>query len=146
MQIKIGVSTSEKERLSKNFTEQATLDAEIKQPSSIIDPTFIIKTPNNININYVKCPYFGRNYFVNNITLLPGGRVELNCHVDVLSSFASSIRGCGCIIDKQQYDAKSNKYINDGSYVMEAKSVLSSINFPVGFDSQSTILITAGGN
>lgn len=146
MVINIGRSTSDATRLSKDFTSIISLNAQIKENTDVVDPTFIIETPNTYNFNYVKVAAWGRDYFVRNITALPGNRTAVSCHVDVLSSFASQIRGCTAIIDKQRDTAKTSPYIDDGSYVVQCDQIIQSYNFPTAFNAQSTILITAGGD
>lgn len=142
----VGRTTSDYNRLSKNYTRIELISAVIKDGTSIINPTFIVNTFTNFHTcNYIKCAELGRNYYVNNIELVPGGRLALQCHVDVLASFASSIRGCQVLIDKQQMDAVASKYIDDGSYVMECDEVIQSYNWNKSFNASSTILITAGG-
>lgn len=147
MNIDIGRSGTALNHLTKSFTNVKTCSAQIKENTSIVDPVFIVSTFSNVaSCNYVKCATWGRNYYIKDITALTGDRVAISCHCDVLASFAGEIRGCGALVDKQQYDAKSSKYINDGSYVMECDTVVQSYNFPYSFDSETTILITAGGN
>ena len=143
----VGKTTSDYNRLDKNYTRIELISAVIKEGTSIINPTFVVNTFSGYhNCNYIKCPELGRNYYVNNIELVPGGRLALQCHVDVLSSFKDGIRSCTCIIDKQENDHMTSPYINDGSYVMLCKAVNQSYNFPSGFSQKNTILITAGGN
>lgn len=142
----VGRTTSDYNRLDKNYTRIELISAVIKEGTSIINPTFVVNTFSGYhNCNYIKCPELGRNYYVNNIELVPGGRLALQCHVDVLASFASSIRGCQVLIDKQQMDAVTSKYIDDGSYVMECDEVIQSYAWSKSFNNASTILITAGG-
>lgn len=145
MTITIGRCFSDHERLDKNVQSIETVSARIKEDTSIVDPTFILNNPGTVDFNYVVVPEWGRRYFVRDITALTGDRLAVSCHVDVLSSFAAGIRAAQAIIDKQQYENVSNRYIDDGSYVMECKDVIQAFTFPEGFSSQANILITAGG-
>jgi len=146
MLIKIGRTTSEKNRLTKNFTQVAELNATIKEGTSIVNPVFIIHAQANPGtLNYVKAPDWNRNYHILDITALPGERLALKCHVDVLTSFASSIKACQVLVDKQQKDSVSSKYIDDGSYVTECDDVIQCYTYSKSFNNSSTIVITAGG-
>ena len=146
MNILLGQVTEDPIRVTKTFGQTASLTAHIKEGTSVEDPTFIIETPSQINFNYVKVAEWNRSYFVREITALPGGRFAVACHVDVLSSFATGIQNCRAIIDKQQGTAMTSPYIDDGSYVVQCDQVIQSYNFPNGFNTHTTILITAGGD
>lgn len=145
MIINIGTSTSDAKRVNKNFTQLFSINAQIKENTSIIDPTFIIEAPATVDFNYLKVPTWNRSYYIRNITALPGSRLALTCHVDVLDSFANEIKGCSAIIDKQAGTAMTTPYLDDGSYVVQCDRVVQSYNFPLSFSQQATILITAGG-
>lgn len=145
MTITIGRCFSDHERLDKTVSNIETVNARIKEDTSVVDPTFIINNPGTVGFNYVDVPAWGRKYFVRDITALTGERLAVSCHVDVLSSFAAGIRAAQAIIDKQEQDDVASKYIDDGSYVMECRDTMQAFNFPNSFDSQANILITAGG-
>lgn len=145
MTISLGRCFSDHERVDKNVQYIETTTAHIKDDTSIVDPTFIMNNPGTVNFNYVSVPEWGRRYYVRDITALPGNRLAVSCHCDVLSSFADGIRAASAIIDKQQYEDLSNRYIDDGSYIVECRDVIQAFTFPNGFTSQANILITAGG-
>lgn len=146
MNIQVGYTRDEREKVDKSFTVVETVNAQMKEDTAIVNPVFILKSFNGIhNINYIYVPTLGRYYFVTEIKMLTGDRFSLHCKCDVLMSFKSSIRNCFAVIDKQQSTAISSKYIDDGSYVTECKDVVQSINFPSGFNKTSNIIITAGG-
>ena len=85
---------SEKICLTKETTTILETSAVLKEETSIIDPTFIINVSiADINeVNYVTVVAFRRSYFVINVISITNDLVELVCHVDVLSSFASEIK------------------------------------------------------
>lgn len=145
MIINIGKSTSDAMRIEKSFTASLSVNAQLKEGTSIIDPVFIIVAPATVDFNYLKVPTFSRSYYIRNITALPGGELALSCHVDVLDSFRDEIKACTAIIDKQAGTAMTSPYLDDGSYVVAADRVIQSYNYPLSFNQQATILITAGG-
>ena len=64
----------------------------------------------------------------------------------MLESFKNNILNLDCIVDKQEKEIASNKYINDGSFVTTSKQFNRMIEFPNGFNEKgSYILICAGG-
>ena len=101
---------------------------------------------NFLNSNYCFIPKFNRYYFIYEIVPITGDRCIVKCRVDVLESFKNSILNLDCIVDKQEKEIASNKYINDGSFVTTSKQFNRMIEFPNGFDEKgSYILICAGG-
>lgn len=108
-------NTSESNKLDKSLTDIATLSGTLKQETSIIDPVISVEgdLSNYVNANYCTIPAFGRSYFINNIRSIRNGIFEISCHVDVLTSFKTQIRGNSAIIHKSERNW--NLYLNDGS-------------------------------
>lgn len=76
--------------------------------------------------------------------LLNDSNYALNCEVDPLMSFSNEILNLNVIVDKNEYEV--NPYIDDGSYLVEERQKIETLEFPLGFnDYGSHILITAGG-
>ena len=142
--IKLQRNNSEKERLSKDITDLSTVTGVLKEETSIIDPVIKIECDlsNFVNCNYLTIPAFGRSYFVINIRSIRNGLVEFACHVDVLSSFASQIRGNTAIIKKQENEW--NLYLNDGSFKVYQNPNVLTRAFPSGFTTQEFVLAVAG--
>lgn len=94
-------------------------------------------------LNYVYIEEFDRYYDCVPI-LLNEGMYQLTCEVDPLMSFKNEILNLNVIVDKNEYEV--NPYIDDGSYMVEERQRVETIEFPLGFnDYGSHILITAGG-
>lgn len=72
-----------------------TVTANIKQPTSIENPTFIL-TGDIFNINYVEA--FGHYYFVNDVVSVRNGMVEVSCTQDVLATYKSYITGSSQLV------------------------------------------------
>lgn len=78
-----------------NSTKQPTgiiyneLDANIKAPSSIINPVLELKT-SPLTYNYVYIPSFARYYFIDDITFNTGLWI-VSCSIDVLASWKTEI-------------------------------------------------------
>ena len=116
----------------------------VSEDTSIIEPVIKIgcDLASVTGCNYLSIPAFERSYFVNNIRSIRNGLVEFSCHVDVLSSFASSIRENSAIVKRQEN--KWNLYLNDGSFnVYQNPNVLTKA-FPSGFTTQELVLAVAG--
>lgn len=145
MNLQIGVCLDDGRTVDKTFTVNATITGQVKNNVDIINPVFIIATPSDLNINYCYCSDFGRYYYVDNVEVMTGGKVALNCRVDVLKSFANGIKDLNCIIDKQEKTSESNLYKDDGSFVMLNTAQNQVINFSNGLnDNFEYVLVVAG--
>ena len=148
MNIKLCSSTSEIVAINKDISIIDDVSATIKGALSVENPVLILQYKSDIqpNVNYVYIPEYNRYYFVTDIINLTGGRYEIHCKVDVLMSFKDDILNLSCIVDKQSSKGNANMYLDDGSFVVQSKEFVDTINFPRGFnDNGEFILITAGG-
>ena len=137
-------NNSEPNRITKEISEISTVSGELKTETSIIDPVIMIECDLStiVGCNYISIPTFGRSYFVNNIRSIRHGLIEFSCHVDVLSSFASQIRGNTAIVRKQEN--RWNLYLNDGSFKIYQNPNVLTKAFPSGFTTQEFVLAVAG--
>lgn len=140
-------TTSEENIINKDIRQVKDVTAIIKGELSVENPVLILDYDGSANnINYMIIPELARNYFITDIVRLTGHRFEVHGTSDVLESFKNSILAMECVIEKQEQDALSNMYYNDGSFVSSEKEFIYSKNFPSGFnDNGEFILITAGG-
>lgn len=148
MEVILYKNVSENNCLGKNIQRITSLNCMIKGSISVINPTLIVTYDSGDinNINYCYIAEYERYYFITDITPTTGNRYIITCEVDVLESYKEEIRRLSCIIDKQQYDSNSNKYLNDGSLVVESREVKQISSFNNGFNETGTfILICAGG-
>lgn len=137
-------NNSEANRITKEISEISTVSGELKTETSIIDPVIMIECDLSaiVGCNYISIPTFGRSYFVNNIRSIRHGLIEFSCHVDVLSSFSSGIRGNTAIVRKQEN--RWNLYLNDGSFKIYQNPNILTKSFPSGFTKQEFVLAVAG--
>lgn len=116
MQIIIGATSDDRRKLNKTITTIATIDAQLKQPCDVLNPVFIISYSSSyVTANYVTASELGRKYFINNINLLPGNRIELSCSVDVLMTYNNDIRGLTVNVNRQENIVEP--YLPDTSYI-----------------------------
>ena len=65
----------------------------LKTDVDLMRPTFILKTsPTVYNSNYIYCSFTGRYYYIETIEALSGGRVAINCKIDVLHTYRNEIK------------------------------------------------------
>ena len=147
MEVILYRNSSENNVIGKTLTQIKSVEANLKNDVSVINPTFILYyTDNILQSNYCFIPKFNRYYFIDEIIPITGDRCIVKCRVDVLESFKEDIKSLTVILDKSQSIYKSNKYLDDGSFVVENKDFNTIHNFPNGFNEEGTfILICAGG-
>ena len=147
MEIKLYKNLSENNVIGKTLTQIKSVEAQLKNDVSIINPTLVLNyTANILDSNYCFIPKFNRYYFIDEIVPITGDRCIVKCRVDVLESFKEDIKSLTVILDKAQSIYKSNKYLDDGSFIVENKDFNTIHNFPNGFNEEGTfILICAGG-
>lgn len=147
MEIKLYKNLSENNVIGKTLTQIKSVEANLKNDVSVINPTLVLNyTANILDSNYCFIPKFNRYYFIDEIIPITGDRCIVKCRVDVLESFKEDIKSLTVILDKSQSIYKSNKYLDDGSFIVENKDFNTIYNFPNGFNEEGTfILICAGG-
>lgn len=116
----------------------------IQQDVDMLNPLIVLDSDVDLTqYNYVYISCLNRYYFCK-VSLLYGGRYEINCNVDALSTFISDIIYIPCIIDKEEQH--NDLYINDGTFVQGNKNYTTVTNFDGGFnDTAKNILICCGG-
>lgn len=147
MEVILYKNSSENNVIGKSLAQIKSVEANLKNDVSIINPTLVLNyTANILNSNYCFIPKFNRYYFIDEIVPITGDRCIVKCRVDVLESFKDDIKSLTVILDKSQSIYKSNKYLDDGSFIVENKDFNTIHNFPNGFNDEGTfILICAGG-
>lgn len=126
MNVNFYVCTDDKRKVTKNLTPLNSLTCNIKDKSSLKNPSLILskKSFNSINnCNYCYISDFGRYYFIENITLLTAERVLIECKCDVLMSFNGGIRSLNGMIDRQEN--LHNPYIIDNSVPIRSERIVS---------------------
>ena len=145
MEVILYKNSSENNVIGKSLVQIKSVECNLKNDVSVINPTFVLSyTDSILDSNYCFIPKFNRYYFIDEIIPITGDRSIIRCKVDVLESFKDDIKSLTAIINKQE--TISDKFIDDGSWIVENKDFLQSYNFSNGFnDSGEFILITAGG-
>lgn len=143
-QITLQRNNSEKIRVDKNVVDITVIDGVLKDQTSLTDPVILFEgdLATMKSVNYMTIPIFGRSYFVSNPTVVRTGLIQFSAHVDVISSFAQSIRANRAIVHKQE--SKWNLYLNDGSFKVYQNPMVLTRLFPAGFTTQEFVLAVAG--
>lgn len=104
-------SFSKKRNSTAQPTGGTTLSCQLKQPTAISNPTFIIGAWNR-NYNYCYVATWGRYYFIEDITILNGQRAEIACSCDVLATYKSNITSYNAFVERSA--SQHTEYVSDG--------------------------------
>lgn len=120
MIITIGTTSDDRRKLTKSFSG-VDITVQLKSPCDILHPVFVLAyNPSYITANYLYCPDFGRYYYINNIQVMTGNRIELSCSVDVLMSYNSQIKSLTCNISRNE--SLRAAYISDSQKPLTTKT------------------------
>lgn len=134
MEVQLYQNTSDSNYLTKSITLLHTIDCNIKQDTTIMNPQLLISAlplSELSKCNYCYIPSLGRYYFIDNINMGQGGISQVNCSVDVLMSFKSQFLSNRAIVQRQE--DKYNLYLDDGSFMVYANNLMQTKEFPLGF-------------
>lgn len=138
------INSSEKNKLDKSLTDVLTVSGSLKQGTSLIDP--VIRIASDVTqlafVNYATIEIFNRKYFVTDIKTIRKNITEITLHVDVLSTYADSIRNNTGIIHRQENNW--NLYLDDGALKAYQNPIIDMAEFPSGFSTPELVLILAG--
>lgn len=131
MQISFYKTSDDPKKLAKTFekigTGEATLSATINNTNNtiyLLRPSFLVAsnslyfTATHIYVNDMGKRY----YYITDIALLTGGKMEISCSVDVLATYAAAISQRPCTVTR--YSHKDGKvatptYIPDSKYPLD---------------------------
>ena len=140
-------TASENNRVVKVLTDEKQLSGELRNQTSVLNPTIRIESSDNISTyNYAYISEFGRYYYITDIV-----SVRTNCWVvslrcDVLMSYKNEIQSMNVILNNTQETGLSN-YLASPNWVNLVKTKTDIKVFPSGLSEQGEfILITAGGD
>lgn len=118
----------------------------LKDDTDLMSPTFILKTsPVVYNSNYLYCSFTHRYYYINEVIAMSGGRVAINCSVDVLYTYKDEIYNSYGWISKGPHDDADDLMHNDypfqQNYEIFARDIQSAYN-PFAFEFNPTGTLT----
>lgn len=137
-------NASEYAALDKELTQVLSLTGTLREESSIIDPVILVEGLGEhvTEINYAYIPEFGRYYFITNIESVRADLWRLSFHVDVLHTYADSIRENSGIIERNEFSY--DLQLNDGLFKTRQNPRIAQYPFPSGFNTWNFVLAVAG--
>ena len=117
---------------------------------SLLNPSFlVVSNTAYFTATHVHCSALGnRYYFINNITLLTGGKMMVSCSIDVLKTYAAQIKLSQCIVTRSAKYDYPTLYIDSQLPVAPNKIILDGDTFSGPMfntnETQSFLLTTIG--
>lgn len=131
MDLKFYKQSATPNRVDKSgyLTEIGTLSGVIlKAETNLMRPTFILKTsPLVYNSNYLYNSFTKRYYYIKEVTAMSGGRIAIDCEIDVLFTYKNEIlnssgwvvRSDNILTTTDDYDMLHNDYPFRADYKVE---------------------------
>ena len=146
MTIKFYKNYSDNNVVSKNISQVGSdVSGTFREDVSVTDPVFVIEDYTDFNpatVNYCYIGDLDRYYYITDIKLLNKTIYEIHCHVDVLKTYASGIRGSSATVTRSQ--SSGSLYYQDGVFKAKAYSKYEILKFPSGFSNYHYVLTVAG--
>lgn len=148
MEIVLYRTASDHRKLTKELTLVADkVSCNLKGNVSIERPSLIFTIPSSVSeFNYIyiaSAPFFGRYYYVDDITLNANNLATVSCSIDVLMSHKAEILKEKAILDRQE--SKVNAYFSDSEIPLENRLITTFKEFPQGFSKTINYYLTIGG-
>lgn len=145
--IQIGNTYDDPRKVDKTFENARNTTVNLKNPCSLESPVFVLDYSTTVmGCNYIYFPDWGRYYYIDDIQVAPGKKLELYCSVDVLKSFSDEIKACtGCVTRSESIGKPT--YVTDDKLPIdperkELKSILfdGGLNFDIGSSTKNMIV------
>lgn len=140
-------TASENNRVVKTLTDEKQLSGELRNQTSVLNPSIIIESSDNISTyNFAYISEFGRYYYITDIMSIRTNCWVVSMRCDVLMSYKDEIRSMNVILNNTQETGLSN-YLSSPNWVNLVKTKTDIKTFPKGLSNEGEfILITAGGD
>lgn len=120
-------------KLTKTFAGTTqSFNVVLKENTDVFQPTFILQTDGAKlwDYNYIDGSNFsGRQYFITDVRSIGNNRFEVDAKTDVLSTWASEIRGNTAVIKRQE--KLFNLYLDDPEFHVYNYENIQTKQFPV---------------
>ena len=145
MKITLYTNNSEKNKLEKNLANAKEFSGNLREESSIVNPSILIQTENPSSFNYAYIPEFKRYYFITDAISVRTNIWRISLHCDVLMSFKDSIKSTSIILSDTETTGQTN-YMSGEQWARNVKDTTEIVNFPKALPVKGEyILITSGG-
>lgn len=123
-----GKYSGEKEVVEKTISDQTQSISCQMLNTDILNPVLQVDS-SRVNYTYCEIATFGRKYFIESCESIAGGHCILHCHVDVLSTYASGIKGMECLVLRNEDKNKWKRDEVDKAIIVSNKRIIEGWNF-----------------
>lgn len=123
----------------KNLIDSYTVN--MKGGGDVLNPVFTLSGADLHAANYCYIARYGRYYFCET-SVNPAGVWTIKCHVDVLMSHATQLKGLTVTLDRSE--TIFNGYLPDSEYNAKGYRAIVARAFDKGLTNDNYILITTG--
>lgn len=120
MNVSFGICLDDPNVINKqNITLEEGLDCEIKEKSTIINPTMIVKATGSSSLhsyNYAYIAKWNRYYYITNVTFTTGGRAEVSMKIDALYTYSSYLNSTKVYMSRVGEPGLRAAYLLDSQY------------------------------
>ena len=132
-------NNSEPERIGKSLSATQSFTGSLKDQTSIINPSILVKSAGVPKGNYARIEAFGRYYFITDIVSVRNELWEIKMHVDVLQTYAAQIKAGEEMVSRQELNY--NNYMQDNQAPLSSDVKQDIHKFEKAFDTGSYMLV-----
>lgn len=147
MQVTLYNNNSAPEIVNKSLETIKTFSCSLKDDTDIRNPIIVFSKAEISDVtgfNYAYLDLFNRYYYLEIPTLKLGGMVEIQGHVDVLSSHKNAIKNLNAIVERQQNFY--NLYLPNLQIPNVAYRRVQTLKFPMQpLDTNGTLYLAVAG-
>ena len=138
-------TASENNRVVKVLTDEKQLSGELRNQTSVLNPTIRIESSDNISTyNYAYIPEFGRYYYITDIVSVRTSCWVVSLRCDVLMSYSDQIKAITGVVVRQE--SNPNKLLVDRLERLQSNKDIDILYYPNAFSKNlQFVLVTAGG-
>lgn len=130
-------------KIDKTITDEVILSGTLRNKSDVVEPVFLYESSTGINRNYAYIPDFGRYYYIKKIEVVRNNFYQLQLSIDVLKTYSTQIKALTCVIARQEN--QNNMYLDDPEFKAYTYSRIQTKEFPSGFATSPSFLLTVAG-
>lgn len=140
-------TTDDNRKVNKHLTTvKNNVSLQIWQTCPILNPSILVEYDADLlDANYMYVNAWGRYYFIDNITIVEGGRLMINGTVDVLKTYMSEILALNCTIVRTAKNGKANLYLDDGKFKVLNYPRIQTKRFPNSLNKNLEYVLTIAG-
>lgn len=110
MQIRLYKTSTDKDHLTKSYSDELVINGTLREACDIVDPTFELEyDPAILSKNYAFIPDFGRFYYLG-APVVTGRTIRIKMHCDVLFSHKNGILNSDALVVRSK---QGDPYIVD---------------------------------